>query len=235
MQNNNKKTYKVQNGDTLWGIAEKELGDPTKWRKITKSDGSTFTEKEADNLQVGEIINLPSITHRELLTFSNLTNLEWQFVDIAEKGDKDTATTASNKLNDLLSNPKAFVREYNDGEKEYRYGADNNGDFSNKNKGLAEMRQEAGIAMEYLEKEKQGNEEGSFLKEWEVVYGADNYKVVEDYIDNLFEVLSPYFELPEQSQEEKEDFYLSREEIAEAKQEKKFYLISQPRGEKNEK
>ncbi|MGM0502882.1 MAG: LysM peptidoglycan-binding domain-containing protein, partial [Bacillota bacterium] len=230
MQNNNKRAYEVQNGDTLWDIAEKELGDPNKWRKITKSDGSSFTEKEAKNLQAGEIISLPSITHRELLTFSNLTNLEWQFVDIAgikqsrksgQKGENIQSTT----LNDLLSNPKAFVREYNDGEKEYRYGVDKNGDFSNKNKGLAEMRQEAGIAMEYLEKEKQDNEEGSFLKEWEVVYGADNYKVVKDYIDNLFEVLSPYFDLPEQSQEEKEDFYLSREEIAEAKQKKKFYEI----------
>lgn len=33
--------------------------------------------------------------------------------------------------------------------------------------------------MEYLEKIKTGNKEGDFLKDWEVVFGADKYKIME--------------------------------------------------------
>ena len=188
MRNRDVEKYIVKKEDTLWDIAEKKLGDATKWHKITKaSDGTTYTKEEAKNIPIGEIIHIPKIeskkkvnkdqdynenksnkansgiTHKELLTFSNLTNLEWQFVNLEpeEKNGDDVYP----KLNNLLSNPKKFVQTDRMGNiKAYRYGANEKGEFISKELGLAEMRKEAGMAMEYLEKE-----EGDFLQQWEEI------------------------------------------------------------------
>jgi subtilisin family serine protease/surface antigen len=51
--------YRVRSGDTLSAIAYRELGNANRWREITKADGSTFTEAEARNLQVGMSVYLP--------------------------------------------------------------------------------------------------------------------------------------------------------------------------------
>ena len=203
----NKKLYRVKSRETLWEIAEKELGDATKWREITKKDGSSFTRYEAKRLEIGREIYIPmkttknfsnkdsipsdkdnnkdeineselDITHRELLTFSNLANLEWQFVNLNPK-DKNGKKIYP-KLNNLLSDPELFAKTDDEGEiDEYTYGKLEDGTYD-KERGLAEMRKEAGIAMEYLEKE-----EGNFLQQWEVIYAADNYKLATDYIDDM--------------------------------------------------
>ncbi|OCL25322.1 hypothetical protein U472_13270 [Orenia metallireducens] len=130
--------------------------------------------------------NKNEITHKELLTFSNLANLEWQFVNLSSKGDKDTGTVVSTKLKDVLSDPKSFVRKNAEGEiekYEYMEGVKKEEDITPEHleKGLFQMRQKAGIAMEYLEKSKECDE-GKFIQDWEVIYGADNYKVVTEFL-----------------------------------------------------
>ncbi|MBM7556401.1 hypothetical protein [Halanaerobacter jeridensis] len=129
------------------------------------------------------------ISHKELLTFSNLTNLEWEFVNLKaiKEGDEDAlgegivGANVSTQLNDLLM-PEVFaVRDEEGNIKRYIYGEDNNGNYEEQ-QGLIEMRKQAGIAMEYSEHTKEG-EEGDFLKDWEVIYGGDKYKIVEDYLD----------------------------------------------------
>src|SRR5690554_1094022 len=121
-------------------------------------------------------------THKELLTFTNLTNLDWHFVD--NKTETQDALGKKKiefkKLKDLLK-PELFVRideeknEFGDNVN-YVYGErDQNGNYI-KETGLIELRQKAGIAMEYLEKwqeydyteGKRGTDEGSFLQDWEV-------------------------------------------------------------------
>ncbi|MTI59475.1 MAG: hypothetical protein FH762_05710 [Firmicutes bacterium] len=102
--------------------------------------------------------NEKNITHKELLTFSNLTNLDWHFVNL-EKTITDTngvSRKRSTKLNGLLT-PDSFAREKTDPKTKRKknvniYGTDNQGNYLGKDEGLAEMRQHAGIAMEYLEK-----------------------------------------------------------------------------------
>ena len=130
----------------------------------------------SDKLQKGK----KSITHREMLTFSNLTNLDWHFVSL-ESTTLDTngvSRSRSTKLKDLL-NPESFVITNEKGEiEDHIHGRGE--------KGKAEMRRCAGIAMEYLEKlQEEGNVEGSFLEDWEVVYAADNYKAVYDCLEYL--------------------------------------------------
>ncbi|MCP2730063.1 S8 family serine peptidase [Limnofasciculus baicalensis] len=51
--------YRVRSGDTLWGIAQRELGNGNRWREIQKPGGGTFTEAEAQRLQVGQSVYLP--------------------------------------------------------------------------------------------------------------------------------------------------------------------------------
>jgi len=139
-----------------------------------------------------------AVSYKELLTFSNLANLEWQFADIVRTTTKDKGgneVAIHRKLNNAL-NPNLFVSGYRDPEKEnspiYVYGdkGDGNCDYD---KGKKEMRREAGIGMEYSELCFQAKESeetpGDFMKDWEVIYGADNYKIVKDYYDNLYSAM----------------------------------------------
>ena len=139
--------------------------------------------------------NNSNITHKELLTFSNLTNLEWEYVQLElDSNDEsemqiDTVEPRYHKLNDLLD-PKLFVREDEEGNFEryvYMKDAEERDEINQQDKeeGFKEMRRQAGIAMEYQEKLDK-NEEADFLKDWEVIYGGDNYKVAADYINSKF-------------------------------------------------
>jgi len=51
--------YIVRSGDTLSGIAQRELGDANRWREIQKPGGGTFTDAEARQLKVGQSVYLP--------------------------------------------------------------------------------------------------------------------------------------------------------------------------------
>lgn len=119
------------------------------------------------------------ISHKELLTFSNLTNIEWEFADL--EPEEETASDGSiyyeyKKLNDLLATEN-FVREEADPETGKKRTIQVYGEGE---QGLFEMRKQAGIAMEYLEKLEAGNNEGAFLRDWEVIYGGDKYKILEE-------------------------------------------------------
>ncbi|NEO31372.1 MAG: LysM peptidoglycan-binding domain-containing protein [Symploca sp. SIO3C6] len=56
---NRVRPYTIKPGDTLWNIAQQELGNPYNWVNIQKEDGTTFTEAEARNLQIGQLVYLP--------------------------------------------------------------------------------------------------------------------------------------------------------------------------------
>jgi astacin len=52
--------YTIKPGDTLFLIAERELGDGNRWREIMKTpNGDSFTEQDANNLQPGQVVYLP--------------------------------------------------------------------------------------------------------------------------------------------------------------------------------
>jgi chitinase len=52
-------SYTIKAGDTLYLIAQRELGNGDRWREIMNPNGSPFTEAESGNLQEGQEICLP--------------------------------------------------------------------------------------------------------------------------------------------------------------------------------
>ena len=119
------------------------------------------------------------ITHKELLSFSNLTNLAWHFVDLRPKqktNQNGEVKYIYSKVQELF-NPKSFMRKDAEGKfvkYEYMENVKSEDDITQKDmdEGLFKLRKHAGIAMEYLEKD-----EDNFMKDWEVIYAADNYKI----------------------------------------------------------
>jgi 3D (Asp-Asp-Asp) domain-containing protein len=55
-------SYIVKSGDTLFIIAQQQLGDGNRWREIKKPDGTSFTDQDASNLLVGQEICIPGST-----------------------------------------------------------------------------------------------------------------------------------------------------------------------------
>ena len=55
-------SYIIKSGDTLFIIAQQQLGDGNRWREILKPDGTPFTDQDASNLQVGQEICIPGST-----------------------------------------------------------------------------------------------------------------------------------------------------------------------------
>jgi hypothetical protein len=53
------RSYKIQSGDTLFLVAQQQLGNGDLWTEILKPDGTQFTEIDAENLQVGQEVCLP--------------------------------------------------------------------------------------------------------------------------------------------------------------------------------
>ncbi|AZO94383.1 hypothetical protein D7D81_07085 [Halocella sp. SP3-1] len=111
-----------------------------------------------------------TVNDKELLTFTNLTNLKWEFADIFSGNDDEKKR--STRLSEVLKDPERFVRGYRDPVKKedpiYVYGTDIQGNYHGKETGLKELRKEAGIAMEYLEKD-----EGEFLNNPVVMIRSD--------------------------------------------------------------
>jgi len=58
---NQRRPYTIRRGDTLWAIAQRELGNGTRWREITQDAAGRdrFSEAEARRLQIGRKVYLP--------------------------------------------------------------------------------------------------------------------------------------------------------------------------------
>ena len=146
---------------------------------------------------------MSTISKRELLSFCQLANLDWQFVDLKLIKDEKNTTILSKVLN-----PNYFLRTTKDiyGEiiktKEGRkwedlaiYGEDEEGRIA--------LRKKIGMTMELLEKKESGSKEGSYLDEWEVLGGYDNYLIEQEEMEK--ELLGGYDNyLIEQEEMEKE-------------------------------
>ena len=52
-------SYEIKAGDTLWLIAQRELGDPLRWDEIYRRNLDTIGP-DPDFLQIGQTLHLPA-------------------------------------------------------------------------------------------------------------------------------------------------------------------------------
>ena len=123
------------------------------------------------------------ITKRELLSFCQLANLDWQFVDLSEVKRVEDSKILSKALN-----PNYFIRTkrdiYGNIEKTEEGKDWKNIEIYGKDEiGKEVLRQKIGMTMELLEKKGFGSEEGKYLDEWEVLGGYDNYSIEREIME----------------------------------------------------
>jgi hypothetical protein len=143
---------------------------------------------------------IKDITKKELLIFSNLTKLDWQFSNLKKirKKDKNGNEIEVYKNISALLSPQNFIREITDektGRKILKWiyipNADNKSveELTEKDisLGYENMRKFAPLAMECIENI---NIKCPELNNWEVLDGGDQYKIVTEFIDDLNDSLS---------------------------------------------
>ena len=124
----------------------------------------------------GKTSSEEKISKRELLSFCQLANLDWQFVDLEAVKVEEQSLTLSKALN-----PNYFRRTTKD-----IYGEILNKDiaiYGENEVGKEVLRQKIGMTMELLEKKGFGSEEGKYLDEWEVLGGYDNYSIEREIME----------------------------------------------------
>jgi GH24 family phage-related lysozyme (muramidase) len=80
-------SYTVQKGDTLSGIAQKELGNANRWHELRRADGTPFTEQEAKRIQPGTAIFMPGAKladKQPQAKSAGASNLSQKLVDISK-------------------------------------------------------------------------------------------------------------------------------------------------------
>ena len=74
------KTYTVKKGDTLWDIAEDELGDGFRYKEIKALNGL-----KTDTLQIGQVLKLPNPSETSSERYERIgRQVEKALVDISK-------------------------------------------------------------------------------------------------------------------------------------------------------
>ena len=131
-------------------------------------------------VEMNELSGEEKISKRELLSFCQLANLDWQFVDLETVKVEEQSRILSKALN-----PNYFLRTTKDiygeiikiegGEK-----LENVAIYGRNEEGRVTLRKKLGMTMELLEKK---SKEGSYLDEWEVLGGYDNYALEREIME----------------------------------------------------
>lgn len=108
-------TYTVRSGDTLYGIAQRFLGDGSRWTEIANMNGID----DPTELQIGTVLDLPS----------DATTTTTRTVTVPGTTSTTTSGTTSSNLTDLV-----ILSELFDGN-----GEDGNGLFSGDNSNLTDL------------------------------------------------------------------------------------------------
>ena len=90
--------HTIEAGDTLWAIAAEQLGDGSRWPEILKDNqdlNSAFSEAEAAQIQVGQIVYVPDQTESSGAVDPDPNNAEEQPEDAATPENIEPAEETS--------------------------------------------------------------------------------------------------------------------------------------------
>lgn len=128
------------------------------------------------------------ITDKELLAICNLSNLRMEFADIAFERNLKGEILSNHTIYSLLDKE---VNSINEGKVETRVFRDllqmeEDALIVPEHKSIEEIKRKAGIVYEYYEQAKLEKSNKDFLDNWQIVYAADGYKLITDFIEGEF-------------------------------------------------
>ena len=127
------------------------------------------------------------ITDKELLSICNLSNLKMEFADIALERDLKGKILRNHTISSLLDKEINAINN-NIVEDRVFYKEKENGNIKIKEpiySTVQEIKKLIPITYEYYEKKAFGNTQGEFLEQWEILYAADTYKIITDFLDTF--------------------------------------------------
>ena len=128
-----------------------------------------------------------NITDKELLAICNLSNLKMEFADVGRDRDREGNIIRNHTISSLLDKEINAINN-NIVEDRVFYKEKENGNIKIKEpiySTVQEIKKLIPITYEYYEKKAFGNTQGEFLEQWEILYAADTYKIITDFLDTF--------------------------------------------------
>lgn len=137
---------------------------------------------------------MSNITDKELLAICNLSNLKMEFASLIFI-EPDTKILRNHTISSLLDKETKVLTSLIQGNQAalndlvFRKRQENT-DSQNKTivpiySTVQEIKKLIPITYEYYEKKAFGNIQGEFLEQWEILYAADTYKIITDFLDTF--------------------------------------------------
>ena len=129
---------------------------------------------------------MSNITDKELLAICNLSNLKMEFANLIFI-EPDTKILRNHTISSLLDKEINAINN-NIVEDRVFYKEKENGNIKIKEpiySTVQEIKKLIPITYEYYEKKAFGNTQGEFLEQWEILYAADTYKIITDFLDTF--------------------------------------------------
>ena len=129
---------------------------------------------------------MSNITDKELLAICNLSNLKMEFASLIFI-EPDTKILRNHTISSLLDKEINAINN-NIVEDRVFYKEKENGNIKIKEpiySTIQEIKKLIPITYEYYEKKAFGNTQGEFLEQWEILYAADTYKIITDFLDTF--------------------------------------------------
>ena len=130
---------------------------------------------------------LSPVTDKDLLTIANFSNLRFEFANLT-RSSEDEEKQENHTIESLLTQETGSIN--GNGEKRVFFNYDNETNLKDPSIPLYntvdELKRYIGIAYEYFEKYKKDDPVTGHIGDWEILYAADGYKLVTEFIDFLY-------------------------------------------------
>ena len=168
----------TQSNNSSTDAASSDPQEETQESESSQDDNASGKDEEKSDGQP-IIPERRELTDKELISICNFNNLRLECADIVEKSGRFGETAKYRTMYELIEGAETLF-----------YELENEGDPKSRKipiyKSKTDLKYYSGIAYEYFEKFNLGNEEGSFLNEWDLMYAGDGNDIVTNHIKFLY-------------------------------------------------